>query len=158
MILCYLGLGSNLRSPKRQLHKAIRSLHKLPRSVIRTQSSIYISAPHGVRAQPSYANMVIKIYTSLSPTTLLRFCQRIENAQQRIRKKRWGARTLDIDLLLYGNRTIKQNNLVIPHPEMLHRDFVMLPLLEIDPDTQLPNGKRIDSYLKIVKNNCINYT
>lgn len=148
MTLCYLGLGSNLRSPERQLRRAIILLYRLPRSVVVAVSKIHSSQPCGVRSQPPYCNMVIAIHTSLSAQYLLNYCQRIEDKHQRLRKKRWGARTLDIDLLLYGNHSINRHNLVVPHPEMINRDFVLVPLLEISPTAQLPTGEDLVSYLK----------
>lgn len=148
MRLCYLGLGSNLASPERQLRQAIGLLRKLPRSAIVAKSAIYTSRAYGVRSHPSYCNMVIALQCSLSAQDLLFFCQGIENKQQRVRKKRWGARTLDIDLLLYGNQIVNQRGLVLPHPEITKRDFVLVPLLEIFPQAELPNGTRFDSYLE----------
>lgn len=135
MTLCYLGLGSNLRSPCRQLRNALSKLRKLPHSVIIAQSKLYATPPWGMRGQPTYSNMVVAIETKLPPLTLLRYCQAIENKQQRLRKIRWGARTLDIDLLLYGTQTITTPILTIPHPRMLVRDFVLIPLLEIAPNS-----------------------
>lgn len=134
MTLCYLGLGSNLRSPERQLRRAILKLKKLPRTIIKHISSFYFTEPWGVRAQPPYCNIVIAIQTSLPPLALLAHCQSIENSQQRIRKKHWGARTLDIDLLLYGKQMVNHHRLTIPHPQMFKRDFVLVPLFEIAPN------------------------
>lgn len=131
MVVCYLGLGSNLKHPKRQLNRALQALQHLPRSTITQRSSVYSSQPMGVRAQPSYCNMVIAIQTSLPPLILLGHCQSIENKQQRIRKRRWGARTLDIDVLLYGNQSIRTRNLTVPHPHLFERDFVLIPLQEL---------------------------
>ena len=148
MTCCYLGLGSNLRHPARQLRQAIVKLHKLPQSVILAISSIYCSQPCGIRAQPPYLNMVIMLNTSLSPHKLLRYCQLIETKHQRLRKTRWGARTLDIDLLLYGKQVIQSQELIIPHQEMLKRDFVIVPLVEIAPEARLPSGELIESYLR----------
>lgn len=147
MPICYLGLGSNLRVPKRQLRQGIAALRKVPRSTILQLSGIYSSRPAGVRAQPNYANMVIEIQTSLPAISLLRHCQAIENEQNRIRKIRWGARTLDIDLLLYGSQIIQKHDLIVPHPHMLARDFVLIPLLEIMPSARLPSGQLIKNYL-----------
>ena len=147
MTECYLGLGSNLRSPQRQLRQALLALRTLPRSAIVAQSSIYSSVPCGIQSQPIYCNMVVKIHTSLPPLHLLTYCQRIENKFLRIRKKHWGARTLDIDLLLFGSRSMNHHQLSIPHPHMLTRDFVLLPLLEISPTAVLPNGEAIMSFL-----------
>ena len=153
MTRCYLGLGSNLRSPERQLRQAIKLLHKIPRSVVTQMSTTYLSRPLGVRSQPQYCNMVLEIETSLSANHVLHYCQRIENQLKRRRKKHWGARTIDIDLLLYGKCTINQQHLKVPHPEMIHRDFVLVPLLEIAPKAQLPNGASLDLYIK----QCVNY-
>ena len=147
MTLCYLGLGSNLHSPVRQLRQAIASLGKLPRSAIVRASKIHVSNPLGVRSQPIYFNLVIAIQTSLSAIQLLHHCQAIENKQQRVHKQHWGARTLDIDILLYNKKTINTPSLTIPHPQMLKRDFVLVPLLEIAPMVCLPNNHLISPYL-----------
>ncbi len=148
MARCYLGLGSNLKSPRRQLSQAIAALGKLPRSSIVKISSVYTSKPLGVRFQPMYVNMVIALQTTLSPQILLQHCQRIEHHQKRVKKKHWGIRTIDIDILLYGNLTLNTITLTIPHPQMHNRDFVLVPLLEIAPTLCLPNHKRLSSYLK----------
>ena len=148
MTLCFLGLGSNLQSPERQLRKAIVQLHKLPLSVVTSVSSLYVSKALGVRSQPQYRNMVLAVHTYLPAKRLLSYCQRIENKHHRLRKIRWGARTLDIDLLLYGNQTITNSQLTVPHPQMLQRDFVLIPLLEISPGTCFPSGEPIASYVK----------
>lgn len=141
--------------PKRQLRQAISALRKLPRSTITAQSRVYLSRPLGVRAQPTYYNMVVAIQSSLPAKSLLRHCQSIENKQQRTRKVRWGARTLDIDLLLYGNKSINLHDLTIPHQYMLERDFVLIPLLEVAPLACLPNGKLVSSYLTSCKTHVI---
>jgi 2-amino-4-hydroxy-6-hydroxymethyldihydropteridine diphosphokinase len=92
--------------------------------------------------------MVIALHTSLPARSLLGYCQRIEEKHQRLHKKRWGARTLDIDLLLYGDHIINHHDIVVPHPEMIHRDFVLVPLLEISPEATLPSGEPLASHLK----------
>lgn len=147
MTSCYLGLGSNLHSPKRQLHRAMQSLRKLPRTSYIKQSKIYMSRPLGVRAQPHYLNMVVQLNTSLSPHCLLNYCHKIEQKQLRTHKAHWGARTIDIDILLFGSKTMHTRQLHIPHLQMLKRDFVLVPLLEIAPQVQLPNGQRVSHYL-----------
>lgn len=131
MTLCYLGLGSNLRCPTRQLNQAIAALRRVPHTIIVKCSQVYINPPMGLKAQPMFHNMVVGIHTKLSPHRLLDYCQQIEQRQQRIRQKRWGARTLDIDILLYGEQMISTPRLSIPHPGMLERDFVLIPLREI---------------------------
>lgn len=153
MTRCYLGLGSNLHSPIRQLNRAVASIRKLPRSALVQVSKIYISHPLGVRSQPNYFNLVLAIQTSLPAIQLLRLCQAIEQRQQRIHKQHWGARTLDIDLLLYDKKTMNTHALTIPHPQMLKRDFVLVPLLDIDPKACLPDNHLIVDYLT----NCDRY-
>lgn len=148
---CYLSLGSNLKSPERQLRQAVKELHKLPRCVVTHLSTLYVTQPWGRRAQPLYRNMVLRVETSLPAERLLFYCQQIENKHQRLRKKHWGARTLDIDLLLYGTQQIKSPRLTVPHRYMLQRDFVLIPLLEISPNVCLPGGEPISSYAKWTK-------
>ncbi len=133
MITSYLALGSNLRSPERQLRQAVVRLKKIPKTTVITLSNIHFSPAAGRRAQPPYCNSVIEIRTCLSPQALLRHCLTIEKKQHRVRKVRWGARTLDIDILLYGQRTIHSHCLTIPHPRMHERDFVLKPLFSIAP-------------------------
>ena len=130
---CYLGLGSNLRSPARQIHQAIARIRTIPRSRLVNQSSLIMNQAVGRRAQPSFCNAVIKVTTTLPPHVLLRHCQAIEVKQGRVRKLHWGARTLDIDLLLYGNKVINSRTLKVPHPEIASRPFVFIPLLELFP-------------------------
>ena len=137
-MICYLGLGSNLASPQRQLQRAIQYCRQLPQTSVTKISSIYLSNPLGVKAQPRYYNMVIEISTSLPPQRLLKYCQAIEKKQNRVRNIRWGARTIDLDLLLYDDLIINTPQLTIPHPQMLLRDFVMIPLLEIAPGIVRP--------------------
>lgn len=148
MTLCYLGLGSNLRNPQRQLHQAICAVQNIPRSILLHTSKVYCSQPYGVQAQPSFYNMVVALKTTLSPKQLLTYCQLIEKNHGRLRKKHWGPRTLDIDILLYSHLSLASPLLTIPHSDMLRRDFVLIPLLEIAPKIQLPNGDPIVYYLK----------
>lgn len=157
MTTCYLGLGSNLNSPRRQLHMAFKSLQDMPRTYVAQISSIYQSTPFGVSslAQPDYFNAVVKIETSLSPDNLLYYCQQIEKKQKRTRKKHWGSRTIDIDILLYGMCKINQFNLTVPHPEMHRRDFVLIPLLEISPGATLPDGTPIKTLLRKITVPCL---
>ncbi|ARG97624.1 2-amino-4-hydroxy-6-hydroxymethyldihydropteridine diphosphokinase [Legionella micdadei] len=133
MTLCYLGLGSNLNSPARQLRRAINALRRLPDSCITQEASFYWSEAWGRKAQPKFCNTVVALQTRLSPQRLLDCCHQIEQQQQRIRKIKWGARTLDIDILLYGSQKIDTLTLKVPHPRIIERDFVLLPLLEIAP-------------------------
>jgi 2-amino-4-hydroxy-6-hydroxymethyldihydropteridine diphosphokinase len=143
MIRCYLGLGSNLASPRRQLKQALLHLRQLPRTVLSDISPLYHSKPWGFYAQPAYVNLVVAVDTKLPAQQLLRHCQMIEQKQGRLRKKKWGPRTLDIDILLYGEKTISTPLLRLPHPWILWRDFVVQPLLQIAPQVRLPTGEKI---------------
>lgn len=147
MVLCYLALGSNLRCPQRQLNRALLHLRKIPRSYLRDQSHIYLSRPLGVRAQPDFLNSVVALETNLPPHKLLHYCKQIEQKHRRVHKRVWGARTLDIDILLFGQLQIETPQLTIPHPELLNRDFVLLPLLELAPKLRLPNGEYLAHYV-----------
>ncbi len=153
MTRCYLGLGSNLHSPERQLRQAVALIRKLPRTAVDSISGLYFSHPYGIRSQPPYYNLVLSVHTSLPAERLLHYCHAIEDKHHRVRKKHWGARTLDIDILFYGDHIINHRGLIVPHPRMLTRDFVLIPLLEISPNIKLPNGQFASAYLK----NCEQY-
>lgn len=144
MNVCYLALGSNLNSPCRQLRLAIRQLQNLPNTIVKKIASFYVSKAWGRRTQPDFYNTVIEIRTTLPPERLLFYCQGIERQLGRVRHVKWGARTIDIDILLYEHRIIKFPALIIPHPELLNRDFVLRPLLEIAPLAKFPDGQLIE--------------
>jgi 2-amino-4-hydroxy-6-hydroxymethyldihydropteridine diphosphokinase len=137
MTLCYLGLGSNLNSPERQLRKALEALRLLPQSNIIKVARIYHSKAWGRKAQPHFANTVVALNTILTPQRLLYLCQQIELKQGRIRKVRYGSRIIDIDILFYGEQTICSRTLIIPHPRIKERDFVIIPLLEVARESKL---------------------
>ncbi len=130
---CYLGLGSNLKTPKRQIRKALSALRKLPRSVLVKTSPLESTKPLGQAYQPQYCNTVVELKTKLSLKHLHQHCIKIETKQKRIRKKRWGSRTLDIDLLVYGTKKVNSKKLTIPHPRILQREFVYGPLFCLNP-------------------------
>ncbi|BCA95532.1 2-amino-4-hydroxy-6-hydroxymethyldihydropteridine diphosphokinase [Legionella antarctica] len=138
MNLCYLSLGSNQKFPERQIRHAIQSIRSMPSTSVLKTSSFYWSQAWGLQVQQDFCNVIVEITTFLSPTLLLSFCKRVEHKQGRIRKRRWGPRTLDIDIILYGNRSINSEKLKIPHPHMRSRDFVIFPLLELNPNIALP--------------------
>jgi 2-amino-4-hydroxy-6-hydroxymethyldihydropteridine diphosphokinase len=131
MTICYLALGSNLRTPERQLRQAIGALHALPKTYILSVANFYKNPAVGRKTQPLFFNTVIAIHTALEPKFLLAECLKIENHQGRVRRVKNGARTLDIDILLYGKKRIHTADLTIPHPAMFSRDFVMIPLQEL---------------------------
>lgn len=155
MTTCFLGLGSNLNSPKRNIYLALKDIKKLPQTQIINTSSLYQSMPAGVIGQPQYCNAVVLITTRLPAHKLLKYCHNIEHKHGRVRKKHWGARTLDIDLLLYGQKSIQTPNLTVPHPRLHVRDFMIIPILELMPDAHLPDGTSLDSCLLKLKNTYI---
>jgi 2-amino-4-hydroxy-6-hydroxymethyldihydropteridine diphosphokinase len=153
MIVCYIGLGSNLDDPLQQIRSAIRALQQLPDSTLTKLSPFYWSRAIGPDGQGDYLNGAAQIITTLTPEALLDQLQAIENSQGRKRSERWGARTLDLDLLLYGDETIQTARLTVPHPELFNRDFVLRPLLDLDPDICLTDGTKLASRLDYAPNN-----
>ncbi|CAM4445828.1 MAG: 2-amino-4-hydroxy-6-hydroxymethyldihydropteridinepyrophosphokinase [Legionella sp.] len=131
MNICYLGLGSNQKSPERQLRRAIKAIRALRSTSLTKVSSFHWTKAWGLQGQQDFCNAVVEINTTLAPLQLLRACQEIEKQQGRVRKKRWGPRVIDIDILTYGNKTLQINNLTIPHPYITSRDFVLQPLSEL---------------------------
>lgn len=141
MIRCYIALGANLNEPQRQLDTAVAALKALPDSRWQGCSSYYRSLPMGPQEQPDYINAVAAIDTTLPPLTLLDALQKIEKDNGRVRKdERWGPRTLDLDLLLYGDQEINEVRLTVPHYGMRDRNFVLYPLYELAPTLSLPDG------------------
>ena len=128
----YIGIGSNLADPLNQVRKALASLREIPQTALTTVSSLYRTAPIGQPGQDDYINAVAMLQTGLVPESLLDALQTIEREQGRVRDGiRWGPRTLDLDILLYGQQHVDTDRLQIPHPEMLNRAFVLEPLREI---------------------------
>jgi len=137
-VKAYLSLGSNLGDRSYYLSEAIRRLSELSDLEICRESSIYETEPWGLAEQPVYWNMVLEIETDLEPLKLLQACQQVENDLGRERMIRWGARTVDIDILLYDNIVSSLSELVLPHPRLEEREFVLVPLREIAPTLLLP--------------------
>ena len=137
-VAAYVGLGSNLDQPRTHVTNALSELQELPRSRFAARSQLYLSAPHGPAEQPDYINAVACVETELTPSELLAQLQDIERRHGRVRGVRNAARTLDLDLLLYGDRTIDGPGLQVPHPRMHERAFVLRPLLEIEPRLSIP--------------------
>ena len=148
MTLCkaYIGLGSNLDNPLKQMRLAHNALGQVTAS-----SSIYRSAPMGDVPQDDYLNAVVELETELDALSLLDALQSIENEQRRVRNERWGPRTIDCDLLLFGEETINSERLTVPHYGLRERNFVLYPLAEIAPELCLPDGTHIQQLLKDVK-------
>lgn len=143
-MICYLGLGSNLGDRELTLRRAIELIKKIPAVKLLRVSSFYETAPWGVKDQPNFINAAIKISAELEPLDLLDELQRIELELGRVRRQRWGARTIDIDILLIDGREIFSERLTVPHKFLFERDFALVPLKEIFPtlDCKL-NGDKI---------------
>ncbi|MDE5977760.1 MAG: 2-amino-4-hydroxy-6-hydroxymethyldihydropteridine diphosphokinase [Turicibacter sp.] len=138
----YLGLGSNMGDKKRYLYEAIQMLNHHDQVGITQLSSLYETAPWGYVDQDIFMNLVVEIETALEPLELLNLCQQIENELGRIRKFKWGPRVIDVDILLYDGEVIECERLIVPHPYMTERDFVMIPLSEINPQLMI-NGQKV---------------
>lgn len=147
MISAYIGLGSNLNQPEQQILQALDELDCIPESWLVQASSLYASPPMGPQDQPDYINAVAKVHTGLKPLELLDELQRLENAHARLRSQHWGPRTLDLDLLLYGDQTIQEQRLTVPHPGIAQRAFVLAPLVEIAPRLQVPGLDAVEKLL-----------
>lgn len=130
----YLSIGSNIGDREKNLKSAIKLLEKVPEIAIKKISSIYETDPVGFEEQARFLNAVICISTALSPQKLLSFVQKVEKELGRKREIHWGPRTIDLDILLYNQENIDSEQLMIPHPRMFERGFVMIPLLEIYPN------------------------
>ena len=150
MTIAYIGLGSNMKSPKRQIESAIKSIEEMTTIQVLKVSSLYKSKPIGPQDQDDYINAVAKIGTDLMPHELLECMQSIENKQGRIRKERWGPRTLDLDILMFGDEIIKDDKLTIPHLDIENRSFVLAPLAEIDFDCLIPGKGKARDLLTII--------
>ena len=144
----FIGLGSNLADPEAQIRLAVAALKILPESQFIQASSLYMSPPMGPQDQPDYINAVIELETSLSAHKLLDKLQAIEQQQGRERNRRWGERTLDLDLLAYGDQCITDERLQIPHPGIAVRAVVLYPLAEIAEDLILPKLGAVNDLLK----------
>ncbi|MCX4189493.1 2-amino-4-hydroxy-6-hydroxymethyldihydropteridine diphosphokinase [Methylophaga sp. OBS3] len=134
----YIGLGSNLAEPVKQVQSAIADLQSIPSTSLIKASSLYSSAPMGPQDQPDYVNAVALLETELSAHALLDALQAIEQQHGRERKRHWGERTLDLDILLFGEEMIEDERLVVPHIGLHEREFVVYPLMEIAGDITIP--------------------
>lgn len=149
--LAYIGLGSNLVSPVEQVRQALTGLAGLPLSRLVIASSLYATRPVGPQDQPDFINAVAALETSLSPLALLDQLQALEQQHRRRRQRHWGPRTLDLDLLVYGDQHIETPRLCIPHRQMTRRAFVLAPLAEIAPALLLHN-KPLTAWLGQISN------
>jgi len=145
-----IGLGGNLADPRRRLCQALQSLASLPDTRLVRHSDLYASAPVGPQDQPDFVNAVAVVDTALAPLALLDALQDLENAAGRERRRHWGERTLDLDILLWERRSIALPRLTVPHPELTRRAFVVGPLIDLLPDCRLPDGTLVADYWSAV--------
>jgi 2-amino-4-hydroxy-6-hydroxymethyldihydropteridine diphosphokinase len=147
MTQCFVALGSNLDNPMAQVTRAIQEIDQQDGLLVTAVSSWYESPPLGPADQPNYINGVASLNCTLTPHELLLCLQGIENDHDRRREQHWGPRTLDLDILLYGNQVVDDPNLQIPHLQMHQRMFVLQPLHQLAPDLALPCGTQLASLL-----------
>lgn len=148
MTLAYIALGSNQASPLEQVSSALDALAAIPQSRMVATSSFYRTPPLGPQDQPDYLNAAVVLDTDLSAEALLDHTQRIELEHGRVRKEeRWGPRTLDLDLMLFGDEVMQTERLTVPHYDMKNRAFMLVPLLEIAPECRFPDGQSVAAIL-----------
>jgi 2-amino-4-hydroxy-6-hydroxymethyldihydropteridine diphosphokinase len=147
--LAYIGLGSNVGEPPEQVLSALDQMAGLPQCRLVARSSLYATTPVGPVPQPDYVNAAAALATTLAPMELLAALQQVERGHGRVRDgTRWGPRTLDLDLLVYGQHRLQQPGLQLPHPEMHRRAFVLVPLAQIAPEgLEIPGLGRLTDLL-----------
>lgn len=149
MTLAYIAIGSNLASPLEQVNAAVQAISEIPQSRLVKVSAFYRTPPLGPQDQPDYLNAAVVLETSLNAETLLDNTQRIELQQGRQRKaERWGPRTLDLDIMLFGDEVINTDRLTVPHYDMKNRGFMLWPLWEVAPELTFPNGESLQAVLQ----------
>ena len=141
----YLGIGSNKNHPYFRINTVLKQINRIKSTNIVKKSSLYVTKPLGPQAQPNFINSVIEIRTNLKPIELLDELQNLEKLHNRKKTKRWGPRSMDIDILIYNKLIMNTDKLVIPHPGLKYRDFVLMPLYEITS-----YGYEIPKYGKIM--------
>lgn len=148
MVRAYVALGSNLDDPRAQVLRGFDALARLPQARLLRRSPLYLTPPWGIAEQPAFVNAVAEVETELAPLALLQSLLAIERSFGRERSGlRWGPRTLDLDLLLYGDRVLKEDELVLPHPRLAERAFVLRPLADLAPSLHVPGQGRVDALL-----------
>lgn len=151
-VISYIGLGSNLNHPINQVKQGISEINQIEKSKLLKCSSLYETSPHGpVADQANFINAVAALETELSVEDLYQQLKAIEKKHNREHALRWGPRTLDLDILFYGTETIATDRLQIPHPRIIERLFVLIPLQEIHPKFRLPNNKTIEEQILLLK-------
>ena len=145
MTTAYLGLGANLGDRLANLQRAVDLLAEVSGLRVARSSRVYETEPVGGPEQPEYLNAVVEVETDLAPHDLLEACLSVETRMGRVRAEPWGPRTIDVDVLTYGDETVDEPDLVIPHPRMHERGFVLVPLAELTADPPLPGELRLAS-------------
>ena len=140
----FLGLGSNIGDRFAHLNRAVALLDGTDGITVEDISSVYQTAPVGPEQEDFY-NVAVRVLTDKSPARLLQVCQRIEDELGRVRTVRWGPRTIDVDILLYGDRVLDDPKLTVPHPRLTERAFALVPLIEVAPGWRLPDGRSLAS-------------
>ncbi|CDL82072.1 2-amino-4-hydroxy-6-hydroxymethyldihydropteridine diphosphokinase [Xenorhabdus szentirmaii] len=154
MTRVYIAIGSNLSEPLQQVENALAALKTIPDTLFVARSSFYRTKPMGPQDQPDFLNLAVALETQLPAEALLDHTQAIELAQGRVRKnERWGPRTLDLDIMLFGNQVINTERLTVPHYGLKQREFMLYPLAEIAPDLVFPDGEVLAERLKQVPEN-----
>lgn len=148
----YIALGANLGDPVETLAEVVQQFKAMPEFERVACSSFYRSAPMGPQDQPDYVNAVLRAHTPLAPLALLDLLQSLEDEFGRVRSRRWGARTLDLDLLLFADLSLQHPRLTVPHPGLAERDFVVVPLHELAPTLRLPDGRQVAALFDTMSN------
>lgn len=146
----FIALGSNLNGPREQVERAVAAIAALPSCTLMSVSPFYETAPMGYAEQDPFINAVVMIETTLEPLTLLHHLQEVEKKQGRVRDFKNGPRTIDCDLVLFGTCVLNLPELILPHPGLVSRDFVLRPLLDIAPDATFPDGRLLRDALNQV--------
>ena len=156
----YIGMGSNLEDPPGQIKKALRALAMIPATNVIADSGLYLSKPMVLDSndqQPDYYNAVVLVETQLSAHALLDHLQQIEREQGRVRGERWGARTIDLDILLFDDQVINDERLTVPHPGLHQREFVLYPLQNIDSTLTIPGRGKLEQLVENCPDNGLKY-
>lgn len=152
----YLSLGTNVGNREKNLREAVNLLHQIAQIKVRGVSSIYETVPWGYKEQNDFLNLCLTIKTEFPPEKLLTVCQQIEDDMGRVRKEKWGPRIIDIDILLYDNLELETPKLVLPHPRIKERAFVLVPLQELNPNLVIA-GETIKELLEQVPTEEVQY-